>query len=188
MTEAVTIPDVNRTSFFWRLVGAAGLRAAIYEEVEADPHATVQAIAVVVLASVAGGVGFGGWSSAAPAPLIAFAGLALGAWGIWAFLTYQIGTRILPESRTRADVGQLLRTLGFSAAPGLLSVLAVIPGLGMPVFAMTASWMLLTMIVAIRQALDYRSTGRAIAVCVLGWVLTFGLLLAFGFFFGPRLS
>jgi len=50
-------------------------------------------------------------------------------------------------------------------------VLGVLPALTIPVFALTTGWMLIAMIVAVRQALDYTSTARAIAVCAIGWVL-----------------
>jgi hypothetical protein len=117
-----------------------------------------------------------------------FGVLALMAWGAWALLTYQIGVRILPEPQTRADVGELLRTIGFASTPGLLRIFGALPGLTVPVFAVTAVWMLLAMIVAVRQALDYSSTRRAVAVCVLGWVLAIVFAMVVGFFFGPRVS
>ena len=48
---------VVRNSYLQRLMGAAALDAAIYEEVEADRNATAQALLTVVLASVALGLG-----------------------------------------------------------------------------------------------------------------------------------
>ena len=100
---------------------------------------------------------------------------ALLAWYIWAFLTYFIGTRFLPEAETEADVGQLLRTIGFASSPGLLRILGVIPevfdSFTQIVFLGCAIWMLVAMVIAVRQALDYRSTGRAIVVCLIGWVI-----------------
>jgi hypothetical protein len=174
------------SSFVRRMVGAAALRAGIYEEVEADRRATGQALVVVLLSGAAAAVGSGGLAAGALADLVTHGAVSLAAWVVWAVLTYQIGARLFPESRTRADVGELLRTLGFAAAPGLLLVFGAIPGLTVPVFGLATAWMLLAMIVAVRQALDYSSTGRAVAVCVLGYVLTFGFLVLFGFFFGPR--
>ena len=81
------------------------------------------------------------------------------AWAAWALLTYQIGVKLMPEPETRADVGELLRTIGFSAAPGMLRIFGIVPGAAIPAFAITAVWMLVAMIVAVRQALDYKSTG-----------------------------
>ena len=161
-----------------RMLGAAKLDAATYEEVEADTTATPQAMLVVVLASVAGGVpamralGVGGLLLAALASLIG--------WYVWAFTTYFVGTRILPGAKTEADVGQLLRTIGFSATPGLIRVLGIVPGLGTLVQFVASLWMLVAMVVAVRQALDYESTGRAVAVCVIGFVLNFAVLFLLG--------
>ncbi len=152
-----------------RMIRAAKLDVQLYEEVEADKGALGQAMGVVVLASVAGGVGsgrLGGLSGI----LIGTVGALIG-WFIWAALTYLIGTKLLPESTTRADVGELLRTTGFSSSPGLIRVLGLIPGLTGIVFLISGVWMLTAMIIAVRQALDYRSTFRAVGVCVIGWVV-----------------
>jgi len=86
------------------------------------------------------------------------------------------------------DVGELLRTTGFASTPGLLRVLGIVPGVTAPVFAVTAIWMLLAMVVAVRQALDYRSTARAVGVCVLGWVLAIAIAVTLGMLFGPAVS
>ena len=96
---------------------------------------------------------------------------ALIGWYLWAFLTYFIGTRLLPEPQTRADYGQLLRTIGFSSAPGLIRVLGIIPGLGTIVFMVAGIWMLIAMVIAVRQALDYTNTWRAVGVCAIGWAV-----------------
>ena len=92
------------------------------------------------------------------------------AWALWAALIYWIGARMLPEPDTRADWGELARTLGFASAPGLLRVLGVVSAVAEIVFLVTAVWMLVATVVAVRQALDYRSLPRAIGVCVIGWV------------------
>lgn len=150
-----------------RIFRAACLEAELYEEVEHDPGATVQAFVVVVLASVACGIGSlgnGGVGSVA-----AQTGAALIAWLGWAAVTLLIGTRLLPGEHTESDMGELLRTLGFSSAPGLLSIFAVIPPIAGPVFLIIGAWMLVAMVIAVRQALDYCGTGRAIAVCLVGF-------------------
>ena len=156
-------------SFGDRMIRAAKLDRGLYEEVEADTGATGQATLVVVLSSVAAGIGSAG--SGGLKGLLFGALAALAAWYIWAFLTYFIGTKILPESQTEADVGQLLRTIGFSSSPGLLRILGILPGLTEIVFLGCAVWMLVAMVVAVRQALDYHGTGRAIGVCLVGWLV-----------------
>jgi hypothetical protein len=152
-----------------RVIRAARLDASLYEEVEADPSSMGQAMTVVVLASIAGGIGTAGIEGQ-PGLVLGLI-LNLVGWYIWAFLTYFIGTRLLPQPSTEADVGQLLRTLGFAAAPGLLRVVGFVPVIGPLVIVITAFWSLATMVVAVRQALDYDSTPRAILVCVIGWVV-----------------
>src|SRR5438128_3078700 len=157
-----------RTSFVIRLIGAMALDPVVYEEIEADRSATAQALVVVVLSSLSAGIGARAYTNGSAGSVLFVSGLALLAWLTWAVVTFQIGARLMPEPQTRSDVGELLRTIGFSAAPGMLRVFGVVPGAAIPAFAITAVWMLAAMIVAVRQALDYRSTWRAIAVCVLG--------------------
>ena len=157
-----------------RMLRAARLDVEVYEEVEADTRATGQAMLVVVLSSVAAGVGM--IAASGGVGLVATTVFALIAWYVWALLTYWIGTRLLPEAQTRSDVGELLRTTGFSSAPGIIRIAGIVPGLMKPVFLVAGLWMLVTMIVAVRQALDYRSTARAVGVCAIGWAIQAGLL------------
>ena len=152
-----------------RILRACKLEADVYEEVEADQAATPQAALVVVLSAVAAGIGNS--ASAGIFGLIVFAIAALIGWYVWAYLTYFIGTRLLPEVQTEADYGQLLRTLGYASAPGLIRVLGIIPGIGGLFFPLAFIWMLIATVIAVRQALDYTSTLRAVGVCVLGWIV-----------------
>jgi len=156
-------------SFVERMVGAAKLDARTFEEVEADPGSMGQAIGVVLLSSLAAGIG--------SITLLGAGGLLIGliaalvGWFIWAAIVYLIGTKLLPEPQTKADVGQLLRTIGFSSSPGIIRVLGIIPGLQMIVSLIAGVWMLAAMVIAVRQALDYQSTLRAVGVCFIGWIL-----------------
>lgn len=153
-------------SFSERMIGAAKLDVHTYEAVEADTTAMGQSMLVVVLSSVAAGIG----SGAGIVGLVVGSLAAMIGWFVWAYVTYLIGTKMLPEPQTEADVGQLLRTTGFSASPGLLRAFGVIPGIGMLAVGVANIWMLASMVVAVRQALDYNSTGRAIGVCLVGWL------------------
>ncbi len=159
-----------------RMLRAAKLDVELYEEVEHDKGALGQATTVVVLSAVAAGIGSVG--AGGLAGLVGGTLAALLGWYVWAFLTYYIGTRLLPEPQTEADHGQLLRTLGFASAPGLIRVAGIIPGLGAIVFSLAGIWMLVATVIAVRQALDYTSTGRAIGVCAIGWVVQ-ALILGF---------
>ena len=150
-----------------RMVGAARLDAEIYEEVEADRTATAQAFLVVLLASIAAGIG--AFESHAALGILWHAIHGITLWYVWAYITYFVGTRLLPSAETAADHGELLRTIGFSSAPGLLRAFAVVTPIGGLVFAIGTLWMLVAMVVAVRQALDYQSTWRAVAVCAIGF-------------------
>ena len=154
-------------SFVQRMIGAAKLNAATYEEVEGDVGATGQALVVVFLSALAiiiGNIGTGQVNQ-----LASFVGGLLG-WGTWIFLVWFVGVKLMPEAATKSDVGELIRTTGFAATPGLLRVFGVVPLLGWLVVIVAWLWTLAAMVVAVRQALDYRSTARAIAVCVIGFI------------------
>ena len=177
----------STNGFLQRLIGAMALDVAIYEEVEADAGATMQSMAVVALSATAAGIGATGLGVAPPRiPVIIVA--ALVSWAAWALLTFEVGARILPTAGTRANLGQLLRTIGFSTAPGLLLAIGAIPVAARPAFAIVAVWLLLTMVYAVQRALDYTSTARAVAVCVFGWLLVAVIGMVIGVLFGPTVS
>jgi hypothetical protein len=161
--------------FLRRMLRAALLDRAVYEEVEHDPGATREALAVVVLSAVAAGIG--SIENSGPRGILWGTLAALVGWNVWAYTTYLIGTHLLPTRDTVADHGQLLRTIGFSSAPGVLRLLAVIPSIAGPAFLLGTLWMMVAMVVAVRQALDYTSTLRAIAVCAIGFPV-YAVLLA----------
>ena len=162
-----------------RMIGAAMLRTGTYEEVEADTSATKQAMLVVVLVSLASGVGNFGVGGV---PALLFGILAaLAGWSFWAWITYFVGTKILPTPETHANWGQLARTLGYAQSPGLLKVFGFVPVIGPIVFFLATVWQLFAAIIAIRQALDYTSTGRAILVTIVSYIptaLIMGILFA----------
>jgi len=155
--------------FLGRMLRAARFDKTLYEEVEADKNLMVESMIVVVLASLAAGIG----NIAVSGIKGVIIGLvaALVGWFVWAYLTFFIGTKILPEPETKADVGQLLRTIGFASAPGILRIFGIIPGAAPLVFTIVGFWMLAAMVVAVRQALDYTSTVRAVGVCLIGWII-----------------
>ena len=172
------------TTFVNRMILSAKLDVRVYEEVEADRTALGQAMAVVILSSVAAGIGTVQQTGAGG--ILVGTVMALLGWIVWAGLTFVIGTRVLPEPQTRADYGQLLRTIGFASAPGILRILGIIPGLTTIVYFAAGIWMLVAMVVAVRQALDYRSTWRAVGVCLIGWIIqALFIVLVFSILGGP---
>jgi len=169
-----------------RMIRAARLEAAFYEEVEADRTALGQAVLVVVISSVAAGFGVPG-ARTLTGVLAGVFGALLG-WFLWSWLTWLIGTKLLPAPETEADYGQLLRTIGFASAPGVLRIFAGLPLVGRLILAVAQVWMLIAMVVAVRQALDYRGNARAIGVCLLGWLVQFVIEVVLRFALGGGAS
>ena len=156
-------------SFTQRMLGAAKLDVPTFEEVEADTGATGQALGVVVIVAIASGIGalaVGGISLLIMTVLISILG-----WAVWAGLVWLIGTKLLPEAQTRSDWGEIARTTGFAQSPGVLLVLTAIPFLGGLIGLVVSIWMLVAMIVGVRQALDYTQTWRAVVVVLIGFVV-----------------
>jgi hypothetical protein len=150
------------------MIGAARLDAPTYERVEADPKTTAAAVFVVVIASVAASIGIGVTD---PSGVLGVTLGAMATWMVWVALTYVIGTRVFPERQTHATIGEVLRTTGFSASPGILRIFGLLPAVGGAVFLGVTIWMLFAFVVAIRQALDYAGSPRAFLVCLLGWLI-----------------
>ena len=155
-------------SYAERLYKAITLNVEFYESVEADKSLTRQAMMTVALVSIVQG-----FVVAGIAP-IALAQGVLGSiirWFIWAFFIAFVGTRILPEPETESDTGELLRTLGFAYAPGLLIVFQFLPIIGTFIDPLVVILQLAAMTVAVRQALDFTSTVRAVGVCIVAFVV-----------------
>lgn len=155
--------EYARRSIVDRMRGAAMLDVATYEEVEHDTEATGQAAIVVLIVAVCTAIG-AVWRGG-PSIIMGPVGAILG-WLLWSAVTYLIGDKLLGGTATW---GELLRTLGFAQAPGVLMIFGIIPILGGLVRIVVAIWLLIAGIVAIRQALDF-STGKAIVTAILGWL------------------
>ena len=156
------------TTLLTDMIGAGRFNVETYERVEADPRSTGGAVLVVVLSSLAAGIGSG------VSGIVEFVNVVVATlltWLIWVTLTYIIGTRVFATRETQATLGQVLRTTGFSSSPGILRVFGLIPVVGGLIFAASTVWMLFTFVTAIRQALDFQSTRRALFVSLLGWLI-----------------
>ncbi len=166
----------GKRSFSQRMIGAAMLDVPTYEEVEHDTDATLQAAGVVAIVAVCAALGGAahGEGGIIGRPIASLLG-----WLVWSGVTYFIGTRLFQGVATW---GEMLRTIGFAHAPGILFLAGIIPILGGLAAAAASIWMLIAGIVAIRQALDV-STGKALMTAFLGWVagVAIGFLLAVAF-------
>jgi hypothetical protein len=157
-------PPAADQTLIGRMIRAARLDPRLYAEVEADETTIGQAVSVVLLAAFAGGINFPG------APLlILFGGLlaALVGWLLFAYVIYLIGAKLLPEPGTKADFGALLRAMGFANAPGVVKLLGIVPELRLLVFFVAMVWVLVATVTAVRHALSYTSSWRAIGVCAI---------------------
>ena len=167
-------------NFIYRIFRAIKIDVELYEEVERDKSATIQAGFVVVLSSMAAGVGALqlGASNFLLAPIV-----SLISWYVWAYIIYFVGVKLFPEKNTKSNHGELLRTIGFSSAPGLIRVFGVTPDLMAVTFIGSAFWMLACMVVGVRAALDYKSLWRALGVVIVAWlfqaILLFTILILF---------
>jgi hypothetical protein len=163
-------------TFGERVVGAMKLDANTFEDVERDTTAIGQSVGVIALAAVAAGIGSiyaGGLSGIVRMTIMSVIGFL-----IWSLIVWAVGTKLMPEPATKADFAETFRVLGFSAAPGLASVLmivGIVPLIGW-LFALMISlviwlWQIAAMVVAVRQVLDYSTTGKAVAVVLIGFVI-----------------
>ena len=153
---------------FNRMIRAAKLDVSLYEEVEHEPRATAEAMAVVVLVALATGIGSLAAGGGSGIFILVFWGVI--GWALWASVTFVLGTTLFRTPETNATWGQLARTLGFAQSPGMLRIFAFIPIIGNIVLVVTFAWQLMAMVIAVRQALDYSSTWRAVGVLVAGFI------------------
>jgi hypothetical protein len=164
-------------SLVQRMIRAARLDNGLYEEVEADRTATGQAATAVVIVAIAGAIGQGlsvalQGQGGVLGILLAAIGAAVGSllgWVIWSYVSHFIGTRFFGGT---ADPGELLRTIGFAQAPGVLNILIFVPAIGAVIPFVTMIWSLVAGVIAIRQALDF-DTGKAILTAVIGAIFFF---------------
>ncbi len=169
-----------------RMLGAARLNVHTFEEVEADRGATLQAMLVVVLVAIASAIGGLGTASNPLLGLVTGVIYGLISWALWALVTFLVGTTLLKTPETKADWGELARTTGFAQTPGVLRVFGFIPGIGPIIIFAVTIWQLVAMVTAVRQALDYESTLRAVGVVVIGFVIVIIPLMIIAGLIGTR--
>ena len=154
-----------------RMLGAATLNRATFEEVEHDTGATWQAALVVVLVSISGAVG-GALSGDTGVAMGLVLGIVGGIvwWALWAVGCWLVGTKILNTPDTRADWGELARGIGFAQTPGLLSILVFIPYAGGVIAFVVFVWRFVAMLTAVQASLDYNSMWRAFFVVLIAFI------------------
>lgn len=168
-------------SFGERVVGAMKLDANTFEEIERDPTAIGQAAGVIVLAAVSTALGwvyYNGLSGILSGALLSLVGYA-----VWALIIWLVGTKVMPDPATKADFPETFRTVGFAAAPGILGIVTIIPVLGWVLWLLLWLWQVAAMVVAVRQVLDYSTTGKAVIVVVIGFLVNLAVSLLLSMLF-----
>ncbi|HEY7534402.1 MAG TPA: YIP1 family protein [Thermodesulfobacteriota bacterium] len=157
-----------------KMIRAAKLDVQLYEEVEKDIGSTKEAFLVVLIGAICNGIG--------SVEMLGAKGIITGVisgiigWLLWSAVIYLIGVKVFKHT---SDMGELLRCLGFAYSPNVLSILGIIPGIGLIIRFIASIWVLIAFVVAARQALDC-GTGRAILISVLGFV---AFIIVFAIFF-----
>jgi hypothetical protein len=161
-----------------RIIGVFKLDIATFEEIEADQSATGQAALVVLIVALISGLGSGlGASFMQTSFLSSFISSVLATftgWIVWSFVTYFVGTTFFAG---KADMGEMLRVLGFSYAP---QVLSIIPCIG---WLIGLIWSLVAGFIAVRQGLDLDNTKAALTI-IIGFFAIILVSAVFGLIFG----
>ena len=158
-----------------RIFRSIKIEAELFDEVQKDKNATMQAATVVVLSSAAAGIGaihLGVTSFLVPITL------SLISWFVWAYIVYFVGVKLFPEHKTKTTHGALLRAIGFSSAPGIIRVFGFNQDLTTVTFVGSAFWMLACMVVAVKQTLSYKSLWKAFGIVAISWLVQAFLLLS----------
>ena len=168
-------------SFGERVIGAMKLDAQTFEEIERDPSAISQTVGVIALGAVSYGIGniwYGGITGILSSMII-----MLIQYAIWALMVWVIGTKLMPDPATKADLPETFRVIGFAAAPWLLGVITIIPLVGWLIVFLLWLWSIAMMVVAVKQVLDYSDYAKPAIVVVIAFVVQFavGMMLAFMF-------
>jgi hypothetical protein len=175
MSDFFERPPAADQTLIGRMIRAARLDLRLYAEVEADETSIGQAASVVLLAAFAGGINIPN------APFVILFGMllaGLAGWVLSTYVIYLLGTKLLSEPETKADFGALLRAVGFANAPGVVTLLGIVPDLRMLVFIVAWVWVFVATVTAVRHALSYTSSWRAIGVCAVPQLVSLLLLLA----------
>ena len=170
-------------TFGERVVGALKLDANTFEDIERDPTAMGQAVAIIALAALASNLGQI-WRLGFGVMLIGVCSSLVG-YVLWSVVVWLAGTKLMPDPATKADFPETFRTIAFAAAPGLIGVVTIIPFLGWLLMLILTPvlliWSMAAMVVAVRSVLDYSETFKAVIVVLIGFVVyvVFWMTIAF---------
>lgn len=162
-----------------RIIGVFKLDSQTFEQIEADQSATSQAAIVVLIVALLSGLGSGflATSMGSGSFLGSFFGSFISTfigWAVWSAVTYFVGTSFFGG---RADMGEMLRVIGFAYAPQVLSIIPCIGAI------LGLVWTLAAGFVAVRQGLDLDNTKAALTI-IIGFVAYIIVAVIIGLIFG----
>ena len=154
--------------FLNRVFRSIKIDPEVFDEVQKDKQATLSAALVVIISSLAAGLGAThlGMTNFFLAP-----DHSLESWFIWSYIVFVVGVKLFPDPKTKATHANLLRAIGFSSAPGIIRALSFNTELMTVTFIGAAFWMLVCMVVAVRQTLQFKSLWKAFGVVLIAWLL-----------------
>ncbi|MBN2146438.1 MAG: YIP1 family protein [Anaerolineales bacterium] len=144
------------------IIGVFKLNPQTFETIEKDTNLTGSAALIVVVVSLLSGLGTGFYNTAFGSKTF-FSGFLGGiisvllGWLLWSGVTWFVGTRLF---KGQADLGEMLRVIGFAYSPQILSIIPCVGGI------IGAIWTLAAGFVAVRQGLDLDNTKTALTIVV----------------------
>lgn len=163
-----------------RMLRASLLESNLYEEVEHDLDSNWQAFLVVLICALCSGIG-GAGIVGMQGILSMFVFIIIG-WIIWCLVIYIIGVKVFEYE---SDLGVLMRATAYASSPLVLTILGLIPGVGIYLRIGAYLWGLVAFVIAVRQALKC-DTLWSIFIVVQGfivYVIIFILIVLFKFLF-----
>ncbi len=161
-----------------RMLRAIRLDPSLYGEVIQQPEALSQTIRIVIISGISAGIGSLGRGGVMGALIVSIG--AIISWVIWAYFVMAFGMKVMPESEVIVNQGDFFRAIGFSSAPGVIRVLGIVPYLYFISVFIGHIWMIVSMVVAVKQVLNYKTDLQAFKVCLIGWFLMLGTAFILG--------
>lgn len=163
-----------------RIVGVFKLDINTFEEIEHDTSATTQALIVVLLVAIISGIGSGFGATISDGSFVrSFLGTlfsALLGWLVWSAVSWFVGTRFFGG---KADLGEMLRVIGFAYSPQVLGIIPCIGGI------VGAIWSLIAGFIAVRQGLDLDNDNvKAFLTILIGFFFYLIVFAVLGIFVG----
>ena len=160
------IASAQKRSMWDRVLGASLLEPETYEEAALADSLRGQAALIVLVSSLAAGIGLIG---AGLDGLVAGTLAGLFGWALAAIGSFWMATLRYDVPRTPGVWGSTWRVLALASAPRLFLIFTVIPGIGFLVGLAVHAWVLITGFFALRSSLDL-DVPAASLTALTGWV------------------